>query len=319
MKAAIYTQYGTPEVLQVTDIAQPALKDDDDGIVLVKVHNASVNPYDNLFRKGYLPVRVTHGLMKPKTQLLGIDVAGTIVAVSKNVGDLKVGDAVFGNCLGSHAEYVRARVSSISKIPQGTTFAEAAALPTAVLTALQALRDLGGVKQGQRVLINGASGGVGHFAVQLAKYFGAEVTAVCSTSNQGWVKELGADHMIDYTKVDFTKNGEKYDVILDAVAKRTFFSCKGSLKANGLYITENPLKPVYHPIQILLGRFVGGGKQVKTHIAQPNSQDLTFVADLVQKGYLKPIIEKRFSLERIADAHRHVENGHTKGKVIVEI
>jgi NADPH:quinone reductase-like Zn-dependent oxidoreductase len=316
MRAAIYRSYGPPEVLEIKDVEQPSIKDDDR--VLMRVHNASVNPYDYLFRKGYLPTRLENGLTKPKSHILGIDVAGTIEAVGKNVHRFKVGDHVFGSCLGSHAEYVCPRQSFLSLMPKNATFEEAAAVPCAAQTALQALRDVAQIKQGQRVLIYGASGGIGHFAVQLARYFEAEVTAVCSTSNLQWVKDLGAHYVVDYTKEDFTDNGKKYDVILDAVGKRTFFSCLRSLTEMGVYITENAIYPKYHPVQLMLSSLIGR-KKAKVHLAKPNDRDLDFLRSLVEEEKVRPVIEKCFPLDQIVEAHRHVESGRTKGKVVLEI
>ncbi|MGE6489127.1 NAD(P)-dependent alcohol dehydrogenase [Paenisporosarcina sp. NPDC076898] len=316
MRAAIYSSYGPPEVLEIKDVERPTIMDDDR--VLIKVHNASVNTVDFLFRKGYLPTRLENGLTKPKNHILGIDVAGAIEAVGKNVHKFKVGDHVFGSCFGSHAEYVAPRENVLSLMPKNVTFEEAAAIPCAAQTALQALRDVAKIKQGQRVLIYGASGGVGHFAVQLARYFDTEVTAVCSTTNLQWVKELGADYVLDYTKKDFADDIKKYDIILDAVGKRTFFSCLGSLTETGVYITEHALYPKYHPVQLMVSSLIGR-KKAKIHLAKPNSSDLDFLRGLVEEDRVRPVIEKIYPLNQIVDAHRHVESGRTKGKVVLQI
>jgi NADPH:quinone reductase-like Zn-dependent oxidoreductase len=316
LRAAVYKSYGPPDVLEIKEVEQPSIKDDDR--VLIRVHNASVNAFDYLFRKGYLPTRLENGLAKPKNHILGIDVAGTVEAVGKNVHRFKVGDHVFGSCFGSHAEYVSPPQNALSLMPKNTTFEEAAAIPCAAQTALQALRDVAQIKQGQRVLIYGASGGVGHFAVQLARSFDTEVTAVCSTSNLQWVKDLGAHYVYDYTKEDFADNGKKYDVILDAVGKRTFFSCLRSLTETGVYITENAIYPKYHPIQLMIGSLIGR-KKAKVHLAKPIDRDLDFLRGLVEEEKVRPVIEKCFPLAQIVEAHRHVESGRTKGKVVLEI
>ncbi|MEH7386347.1 NAD(P)-dependent alcohol dehydrogenase [Bacillus sp. JJ1521] len=316
MRAAIYKTYGPPEVMEIKEVEQPSIKDDNR--VLIRVHSASVNALDYLYRKGYLPTRLDNGLTKPKNSILGIDVAGTIEAVGKNVHRFKVGDHVFGSCFGSHSEYVSPSENFLSHKPKNVTFEEAAAIPCAAQTALQALRDVAQVKEGQRVLIYGASGGVGHFAVQLAKYFGAEVTAVCSTPNLAWVKELGAHHVLDYTKGDFADNGNKYDVILDAVGKRTFFSCLRSLTEKGVYITEHLFYPKYHPVQLMISSIIGR-KKAKIHFAKPNNRDLDFLCSLVEEEKLRPVIEKCFPLEQIVKAHQHIESGRTKGKIVLKI
>ncbi|WP_347791114.1 NAD(P)-dependent alcohol dehydrogenase [Solibacillus sp. CAU 1738] len=316
MRAAIYCSYGPPEVMELKDVEQPSIMDDDR--VLIRVHSASVNALDYLYRKGYLPTRLENGLIKPKKSILGIDVAGTIEAIGNNVHKFKVGDHVFGSCFGSHAEYVTPRENTLSHIPKNVSFEEAAAIPCAAQTALQALRDVAQIKQGQRVLIYGASGGVGHFAVQLAKYFGTEVTAVCSTSNLQWVKDIGADYVLDYTKEDFENNGKKYDIILDAVGKRTFFRCLPSLTEAGVYITEHLFYPKYHPIQLMVSSLISR-KKAKIHLAKPNDKDLDFLSSLVEEEKIRPVIEKCFPLNQIVEAHRHVESGRTKGKIVINI
>jgi NADPH:quinone reductase-like Zn-dependent oxidoreductase len=316
VKAAIYKTFGSPEVIGIKDVEQPTIKDQDR--VLIRVHSASVNTLDYLYRKGYYPTRIDNGLTKPKNHILGIDVAGTIEAVGDSVRKFKVGDHVFGSCFGSHSEYVSPRESFLSHMPKNISFEEAAAIPCAAQTALQALRDVAKVKQGQRVLIYGASGGVGHFAVQLAKYFGAEVTAVCSTSNLEWVKDLGADYVLDYTKEDLKKNGIQYDIILDAVGKRTYFSCMNSLTEEGIYITEHLFSPRTQPLQLMIGSILGR-KKAKTHFTKPNDKDLVFLSGLVEEEKLKPVIEKCFPLEQIVEAHRHIESGRTKGKIVLRV
>jgi NADPH:quinone reductase-like Zn-dependent oxidoreductase len=316
MRAAIYKSFGPPEVLKIENVEQPPLTNDDR--VLIRMHSASINVLDTLYRRGYLPTRLSNGLTKPKNHILGIDVAGTVEAIGKNVHKFKVGDHVFGSCFGSHAEYVTPRESSLSLMPKNITFEEAAAIPCAAQTALQALRDAAQIKKGQTVLIYGASGGVGHFAVQLAKWFGAEVTAVCSTSNLQWVKGLGADYVLDYTKEDFVDNGKKYDVILDAVGKRTYFSCLGSLTEQGVYITEHAIYPKYHPLQLLIGSLIGR-KKAKIHLANPNDKDMDFLRRLIEEEKLKPVVEKCFPFDQIVEAHQHVESGRTKGKVVLTL
>lgn len=316
MRAAIYRSYGPPEVLKIEEVETPPIRDEDR--VLIRVHTASVNPWDTYYRMGYVFTRLENGFTKPKRRILGIDVAGTVEAVGTNVRKFKVGDQVFGSCVGSHAEYVCPRESVLSPMPKNATFQEAAAVPCVAQTALQALRDVAKISPGHKVLVYGASGGIGHMAVQLARVLGAEVTAVCSTSNVPWVKELGPDHVIDYTREDFAQSGRKYDLIFDAVGRRTFFSCLRSLTDTGMYITEHPIRPKYHPLQLLVGRWIGR-KKPKGHLCTPNDKDMDFLRGLIEEEKLRPFIEKCYPLDQIAEAHRHVESGHTKGKVVVEI
>lgn len=317
MKAAVYRKYGPPEVLRVEEIPRPTIEAGQDDRVLIRVRAAGLNRFDCFFRAGHLAGRPTNGWIKPKKQVLGIDVAGTVEAVGKDVSRFKVGDAVFGGCLGSHAEYVRAREGTLGPMPRDLSFAEAAAIPTGALTALQALRDVAEVRRGQSVLVYGASGGVGHFAVQIAKALGAEVTAVCSASNLQWVGDLGADHVIDYAKENFARSGKRYDVILDAVGKTTFWGCRPALAKTGVYVTEHVLRPKYHILQVLVSR-TAGDRRAEFHLARSNAKDFDFLRELAEAGKLRPVIDKIYPLDEIVDAHRHMERGHTKGKIVIE-
>ena len=320
MKAAVYKSYGPPDVLKVEDVVKPVIEPEGhEDRVLVKVHSASVNPFDIYHRMGFLPIRLSNGWRIPKQQIMGIDVAGTVEDIGKNVTKFKIGDQVFGSCLGSHAEYVRVRENHITKMPVSLTFTEAGAVACAALSAFQAIQDKAQVRKGQKVLIIGGSGGIGHFAVQIARHVGAEVTAVCSTSNLGWVKELGAHHVIDYTKEDFTKNGKRYDVILDASAARTYFSCKGSLTETGFYMTENPTKPRFQLLQVLLSSLTKDKKHRGPGLTQTGGENLECIRELLEHGIIRPVVERTYPLDQIAQAHRHVQNGHTKGKVVIAV
>ena len=310
MKAAVYKSYGPPEVLHIEEVPTPTLGDEHADRVLVRVHYSSINPIDYIHRSGFIGVRPTAGLTKPKPadQIVGTDVAGEVVAVGKSVTRFKVGDKVFGSGWGCHAEYLRARENSLALIPKTLSFKEAAAIPLAAQTALQGLRDVAKIQAGHKVLINGASGGIGHMAVQVAKYFGAEVTAVCSSANQAWVKALGADYMVDYSKEDFTKNGKRYNIIYDSVGKRAYLSCKPSLAPNGIYISENPVKARFQLLQLVWSRLTRD-QQHGMHLTQASAQDLELLRELADTGRLKPMIEKTYSLDQIAEAHRHGERG----------
>lgn len=320
MKAALYRRYGPPAVLRLEEMPTPTLEAEHADWVLVRVHYSSINPLDYIQRSGFFAVRPSVGLFKPNPaeQIGGADLAGEVVGVGTKVTRFKVGNRVFGRGWGSHAEYVLAKEKGLVLLPPSLSFKEAAALPLAALTALQALRDVAKVQVGQRVLINGASGGVGHFAVQLAKHFGAEVTAVCGTANQGWVKALGADRIMDYTKEDFTQSGQKYDLIYDAVGKRTYWNCKPSLTPSGIFVGENPFKARFQLMQMIWA-VLTKDKRFGMHLTATNTKDLELLSQLAVAGKLRPVIEKIYSLEQIVQAHRHGESGRTKGKVLVEV
>jgi NADPH:quinone reductase-like Zn-dependent oxidoreductase len=320
MKAVIYTQYGPPDVLQLIEVEKPFPKDNE---VLIKVHAASVNPVDWHFMRGtpYL-LRLEAGLLKPKKSSLGADVAGVIEEVGKDVKEFKRGDEVFGSCNGSFAEYVCASEKWLVKKPANLTFEQAAAVPVAAFTALQGLRDKGQIQPGQKLLINGASGGVGTFAVQIAKSFGANVTGVCSTRNVDMVRSIGADHVIDYTQEDFTQNGQRYDLIFDLVGNRSLSKCRRVLDPNGILIIVGapnnglwlgPMKRALHAT--VISRFVS--QRMLMFIALTNKKDLLVMEELLISGKVTPIIDRRYPLCEVPQAIRYLEEGHARGKVII--
>jgi NADPH:quinone reductase-like Zn-dependent oxidoreductase len=313
MRAIVYTKFGPPEVLQLQEVAKPAPKEHE---VLIKIRAASVAKEDPDLRAapGF------NGFFKPRNPILGQEFAGEIEAIGKAVTRFKPGDQVFGiDMFGAHAEYkCISENGPLARKPINMSYAEAASVPNGALTALPFLRDKGNIRRGQNVLIYGASGSVGAAAVQLAKYFETHVTGVCSTANLDWVKELGADEVIDYTRADFTRNGKMYDVIYDTVGKRTFSECKSSLAGNGIYLTTVPSLTVL--FQALLP--VEGGRRVGFMAAGLRSaprkvKDLIFLTELIEAGKLKAVIDRCYPLEQTALAHRHVETGHKKGNVII--
>ncbi|HMH42811.1 MAG TPA: NAD(P)-dependent alcohol dehydrogenase [Pyrinomonadaceae bacterium] len=325
MKAITYCDYGLAN-LKLEEIEKPTPNDDQ---ILVKVRAASVNPYDWHFIEGTPKImRVMGvGLRKPKDTRLGVDFAGTVEAVGKNVTQFKPGDDVFGGRGGAFAEYVCRRAEgAVALKPANITFEQAAAVNIAGITALQALRDKGKVQPRQKVLINGASGGVGTFAVQIAKSLGADVTGVCSTRNIDLVQSLGADHVIDYTKEDFAKGDERYDVILDNVPNHSLSECRRILNANGKYVmiggggpNDNrwigPFGRVIHTL--ILSPFIN--QKMGMMMADANHNDLTILADMMQTGKLKPVIDRTYKLDQVPDAIRYVEAGHARGKVIITV
>lgn len=322
MKAIVCTKYGSPNVLQLKEIEKPAPRDNE---VLIRVYTALVTPADCAFRKGKPFIsRFFSGLQKPKF-IPGDEIAGEIEAVGKDVKLFKKGDQVFGSCgvtFGAHAEYKCLPEGEVLALkPANLSYGEAAAVCYAGLTALPFLRNKANIQRGQKILINGASGAIGTFAVQLAKYYGAEVTGVCSTQNVELVKSLGSKKVIDYTREDFTKNGQTYDIIFDVVAKSSFSRCKSSLNQNGIYLTTFPSPGVM--LQMLWTSKFSRKKAIFAATGlRPSSKkarDLIFLKELAESGKIKSVIDKRYPLEYIAEAHRYVEKGHKRGNVIITL
>ena len=323
MKAIAYHQYGNPEVLQLRDIPQPSPKDNE---VLIKVQAAAVTTADVAARQGSpFIARLAFGLFKPKLSILGTEFAGTVAAVGPSVTRFRPGDAVYaatGESFGAHCEYLcMAEDGAIAPKPNNLNFVEAAALCEGTLTALPFLRDHGKIRQGQTVLINGASGSVGTAAVQLAKYFGARVTGVCSSKNLALVQSLGADQVIDYNQADFTQNLGAYDIIFDAVAKSSFARCKAALKPNGIYLSTMPSIAIL--VQMLWSAKFGKKKAVLAltglRPGQDKAKDLAFLQGLIEAEQLKPVIGQSYPFEKIATAHRYVETGHKIGSAVIKM
>jgi len=320
VKAIVYEQYGSPDVLRLTEIEIPVPKDDQ---VLVKVHAASANALDwRRFAMWPIVARLMEGgFSKPKDPAVGADLAGVVEAVGSGVTDFKPGDEVFGVCNGSFAEYALARDTKIVHKPANVSFEQAAAVPVAALTALQGLRDKGQIQAGEKVLIHGASGGVGIFAVQIAKALGAEVTAVCSMRNLEMARSLGADHVIDYTREDFTKNGKKYDLILGVNGYRSVFTYRRALTPNGRYwVAGGKAGQILEGMTLapLVGRF-GTKKMGMMGIATTPKEDLLFLKDLLEAGKIVPVIDKSYPLSEAASAIRYMMEDHARGKVVITV
>jgi NADPH:quinone reductase-like Zn-dependent oxidoreductase len=322
MKAIVRTRYGPPDVLRFEEVPTPTPADNE---VLIKVYAAAVNPLDLFQMRGAPLLRSIPGLRTPKHKMLGVDMAGRVEAVGSNVTQFKPGDEVFGVggkgfAGGAFAEYVCTPEDKLALKPANISFEDAASVPVAALTALQGLRDKGRIQPGQKVLIDGASGGVGTFAVQIAKSFGAEVTAVCSTGKMDTARSIGADHVIDYTREDFTKGGQRYDLILGANAHHSIFDYRRALGENGIYvIAGGGLAQIFLAMLLapLLSRI--GSKKTYFFIANINQKDLVFLKDLLEAGKVVPIIDRRYLLSDAAEALRYLEEKHARGKVVLTL
>lgn len=322
MNAIVYHTYGSPDVLNLEEVQKPVPQD---GEVLVKVIAASAAAGDwHLLRAKPFLIRFMSGLLRPKYKILGAALAGRVEAVGKNVTQLQPGDEVFGDLsecgFGAFAEYVAVPERALALKPANISFEEAASVPVSAVTALQGLRHFGQIQAGQKVLINGASGGVGTFAVQIAKALGAEVTAVCSTKNVDMVRSLGADHVIDYTKEDFTRNGQRYDLIFAANGNTSIFDYKRALSPNGRYVmTGGATAQMFQAM--LLGPWLSmtGQQKLGNILARPSQKDLVFLKELLEAGKVKPVMDKSYPLSKVPEAIRYLEEGHARGKVVITI
>ena len=321
MKAIVQEKYGSPDVLELKEIDKPVVEDDG---VLVRVRATAVTSADCFHMRG-LPymVRLAWGLLKPKDKVLGLDVAGHVEAVGQNVTQFQPGDEVFGWCNGAFAEYVSASENNFVPKPAKLTFEQAAAVPEAALTALHGLRNRGKVQPGQKVLINGAGGGIGTFAVQIAKSFGADVTGVCSTTKVDLVRSIGADQVIDYTQEDFTRNGERYDLMLDIPSNRSLSDCMRALSPEGTYVMVGApngrwLGALTRYIKLrLLSPFVR--QKLRTFISRGHKGDLVVLTELIESGKVTPVIGRTYGLSETSEAIRYFEEGHARGKVVITV
>jgi NADPH:quinone reductase-like Zn-dependent oxidoreductase len=320
MKAIVYTQYGSPDVLQFKEMEKPTPRD---GQILVQIYAASANPLDwHLMRASPFLARLAGGLRRPKDPRLGADFAGRVEAIGLNVTQFQPGDEVFGASTGAFAEYICVAENEVVLKPANLSFEQAAAVPVAATTALQGLRDYGQIHSGQKMLVNGASGGVGTFAVQIAKSFGTEVTGVCSTRNLDMVRSIGADHVIDYTREDFTRNGQHYDLIYDAVGNRSVSAYKRALNPGGTCVVAGftSLPRLFE--HMLLGPLrskIGDKKVGLMGTAQIKQKDLVSLRELLEAGKITPVIDRRYPLHETAEAIRYLEEKHARGKVIITV
>ncbi|HET7090366.1 MAG TPA: NAD(P)-dependent alcohol dehydrogenase, partial [Anaerolineae bacterium] len=315
-----YYQYGPPDVLKLEEVEKPSPQDNQ---VLIKVHAASINALDyrKLRADPFLVRLMSYGLLRPKDPRFGVDVAGRVEAVGENVKQFRPGDEVFGGAKGAFAEYVLAREANLALKPANRSFEEAAAVPGAALTALQGIRYAGGIRPGQKVLIQGASGGVGTFAVQLAKSFGAEVTAVCSTRNLDMARSIGADHVIDYTKEDFTRNRQRYDLIVAVNGYHSLSAYKRALSPRGVYVCAGGTMPQFLQAMLLGPRLSreGGKKLGSMGMAKFNQEDLVYLGELLAAGKIVPVIDRSYPLNEVAEAIRYIEERHAQGKIVITV
>lgn len=316
MKAIIQTGYGSPDLFELRVVDKPVIKDNE---VLVRVHAASLHAGDIFILRGVPKmVRLIAGMPKPKNYIPGLDVSGWVEAVGKKVASFQKGDEVFGTGQGTCAEYVSIKELNLVHKPANIPLEQAAAIPTSALAALQGLRNIGKVKAGQKVLINGASGGVGTFAVQIAKAYGAEVTGVCSTRNLDMVRSIGADHVIDYTQSDFTQSGPHYDLILDQITNHSLTACRSTLTPQGKYIPNSGNSGLSHIIKaLILSMFLP--QQGRTYLSMPKHPDLLVLKELIESGKVKPVIDLTFPLSETSKAFRYMEEVHASGKVLISI
>lgn len=324
MKAIIQRTYGSPDVLKFEDIAKPTVQGNE---LLIKVHATAVHAGDCLLMRGtpFLTRLIYGGILKPKIQILGCDLAGRIEAVGQNITQFKVGDEVFGDLseygFGAFAEYVCVPAEAVILKPAQLSFAEAATVPVSALAALQGLRDVGQIQSGQKVLINGASGGVGGFAVQIAKAFGAEVTGVCRSEKVEWVRSLGADHVLDYTKINFTENSAEYDLIFDAAAYRSVLVSQRALTATGTYVLVGGSTARLFQTLLFLGPWISrtSRRKIRVLVSKPNQADLIVLRALLESGAIAPRIDRAYSLREVPEAIRYLEARRVQGKVSITV
>ena len=321
MKAIVWPKYGPPDVLQFTEVDKPTPNDDE---VQVKIHAASLNGVDFEFLRGSWAARITVGTLKPKNKILGSDVSGRVEAVGRNVKQFQPGDEIMGDLLshglGAFAEYVCAPEKALTLKPAGMTFEQAATYPQAAIIALQSLRGKKQIQPGQKVLINGAGGGMGTFAIQIAKHYGAEVTGVDSAKKLDMMRSIGADHVIDYAQEDYTKSGQHYDMIIDTVVRRSIFNCKHALSPDGLFVMLGGSRSAFFQV-VFLGPLIsrtGSKKMSFNWWSEPfNKEDMDFLTELFEAGKVVPVIDRKYKLSEVPEALRYLEEGHVLGKAVI--